>query len=107
MSAPPQSTIYVPGPGVDITLPVVLKEVKPGYTQAAKDKKIKGSVWLSAVVGAEGDVTDVKVTRSLDAEYGLDEQAIKAVRQWKFKPGMKDGQPVAVRVTLEMTFTLK
>jgi TonB family protein len=107
MSAPPQSTIYVPGPGVDITLPVVLKEVKPGYTQAAKDKKIKGSVWLSAVVGAEGDVTDVKVTRSLDAEYGLDEQAIKAVRQWKFKPGMKDGQPVAVQVTLEMTFTLK
>ncbi len=52
-------------------------------------------------------MTDVVVTKSLDAEYGLDQAAMKAAWQWKFKPATKDGQPVAVRVTLELTFTLK
>ena len=47
------------------------------------------------------------VTQSLDKEYGLDTQAVEAARQWLFKPGTKDGKPVAVRVALEMTFTLK
>ena len=47
------------------------------------------------------------VTESLDKEYGLDTQAVEAARQWLFKPGTKDGKPIAVRVTLEMVFTLK
>ena len=50
---------------------------------------------------------DVSVKRSLDPTYGLDQQAVKAARQWKFKPGTKDGKAVPVRVSLEMTFTLK
>jgi len=60
-------------------------------------------------VGEAGLITvnDVEVVRSLDTEYGLDEQAIKAAKQWRFKPGTKDGKAVAVRVSLEMTFTLK
>ena len=44
---------------------------------------------------------------SLDPTYGLDEQAVAAAKRWEFKPGTKDGKPVAVRVTLEMSFTLK
>jgi TonB family protein len=101
-----QSTVFeIPAPG--ITLPVVVKEVKPAYSAAAMEKKIQGSVWLKAVVGANGDITDVQVTRSLDAEFGLDQEAVKACWQWKFKPAVKDGQPVAVRLTLELTFTLK
>ena len=101
-----QSTVYeIPGPG--ITLPVVLKEVKPAYTAAAMEKKIQGSVWMKAVVGTNGDVTDVQVTRSLDTEFGLDQEAVKACWQWKFKPGRKDGEAVAVRITIELTFTLK
>lgn len=97
--------VHDPGPGV--TLPSVVREVKPVYTAAAMQKKIQGSVWLGIVVGESGDVTEVKVTRSLDPEYGLNDQAVKAAWGWKFKPGMKDGKPVAVRVTLELTFTLK
>lgn len=62
---------------------------------------------MDVVVGATGDVSDVTVSKSLDAEYGLDEQAVKAMRRWKFKPGSKDGQPVAVQVEVEMRFTLK
>lgn len=102
-----QSTVYESKPGNGIVLPTVVREVKPKYTAAAMQAKIQGSVWLSIVVGANGDVTDATVTKSLDAEFGLDDEALAASRQWKFKPGTKDGRPVAVRVTLELTFTLK
>ena len=54
-----------------------------------------------------GVVGDVEIVESLDKVYGLDDQAIKAIRQWTFEPGTKDGKPVAVRVEVEMTFTLK
>ena len=99
------TTVHRPGNGV--TLPAVVTEVKPKYTPEAMEKKIQGSVWLEIVVLANGDVGDIQVTRSLDAEYGLDRQAISAAQQWKFKPGTKDGKPVAVAVTLELTFTLR
>jgi TonB family protein len=102
-----QSTIYEAKPGNGMVLPSVVREVKPSYTPAAMQQKIQGSVWLSIVVDANGDVSDAAVTRSLDTEYGLDDEALKAARKWKFKPGTKDGRPVAVRVTLELTFTLK
>ena len=106
ITAPAQDhAVYKPGDGV--TLPAVVQEVKPVYTPEAMERKIQGSVWMLAVVLATGDVGDVQITRSLDAEYGLDRQAIKAMKQWKFKPGTKDGKPVAVEVTIEMTFTLK
>jgi TonB family protein len=49
----------------------------------------------------------VKVTESLDTVYGLDAEAVKAVKQWLFTPGTKNGKPVPVKVDIEMTFTLK
>lgn len=109
MSAAPdaQSQVHEASPGNGVVLPSVVREVKPKYTGAALQKKIQGTVWLSIVVDTNGDVTDASVSKSLDSEFGLDEEALKAGRQWKFQPGTKDGQPVAVRVTLEMTFTLK
>ena len=62
---------------------------------------------MAIVVTEKGDVGDVVVTGSLDKEYGLDEQSVKAAREWKFKPGQKDGKPVPVAVTLELTFKLR
>ena len=100
-----QETIYTPGNGV--TLPKLVKEVHPEYTQEAKDAHIEGTVGLSTVVLADGSVGDVKVTRSLDTTYGLDDQAVKAMKQWTFEPGTKDGKAVAVRVSVNLTFTLK
>ena len=97
--------VYKPGNGV--TLPTVVKQVRPVYTQEAKDARIVGTVMLDAVVLADGMVGDVQVSRSLDQQYGLDEQAVKAMKQWQFKPGTKDGKPVAVRIDVEITFTLK
>jgi TonB family protein len=100
-----QAAVYQPGNGV--TLPFVLHEVKPVYTHEAMEQKIQGSVQLRIVVLANGEVGDVTVSKSLDAEYGLDQQAIVAAKQWTFRPGTKDGKPVPVEVTLEMTFTLR
>jgi periplasmic protein TonB len=97
--------IFTPKDGV--TLPVPVRSVKPGYTAAAMEARIEGKVILDVVVLDDGKVGDVKVTESLDTEYGLDMQAVESARQWLFKPGTKDGKPVAVRVALEFMFTLK
>ena len=102
-----QSTVYELKPGNGVVHPIVVREVKPGYTREAMQKKIEGSVFLSMVVTVTGDVSDITVTKSLDAEYGLDQQAIDAARKWKFKPASKEGQPVAARIALELTFKLK
>jgi protein TonB len=88
-----------------VTAPTVVKQVKPQYTADAKEAKVEGVVELDCVVEATGSVGDVTVTRSLDE--GLDREAIKAVKQWRFEPGTKDGKAVRVLITLEMTFTLR
>jgi protein TonB len=90
-----------------VTLPKVVKEVKPHYSPAAKDAKVQGHVEVAAVVQANGTVGDVRVTKSLDQKYGLDEEAVKAVKQWQFDPGRKHGKPVPVEVSIDLTFTLK
>ena len=90
-----------------LTMPAVIRWVKPSYTDAAKRERIQGSVMVEAVVLKDGKVGDVTVTRSLDQVYGLDEQAVKTARRWLFKPGTRNGNPVPVRVEIEFTFTLK
>ena len=94
-------------PGSGITLPVVLVEKKPAYTADAMRAKVQGSVWLECIVMPDGTVGDVKVTRSLDPIFGLDQEAIKAAKQWRFRPGMRQGEPVPVIITIELTFTLR
>jgi protein TonB len=98
-------TVYEPGNGV--TLPRVTREVKPEYTNEARDQRIEGVVLMGVVVLADGSVGDVKVTRSLDSVYGLDANAVKAMKLWQFAAGTKDGKPVAVRIAVEMSYTLK
>jgi bla regulator protein BlaR1 len=93
--------------GEDITMPTLVYEVKPKYTDAAKEAGIRGTVMLQAVVLEDGTVGNVEVVRSLDTVYGLDDQAVTALEQWRFEPGTKDKKPVRVRVEIEMTFTLK
>jgi protein TonB len=97
--------VYRPGSG--IVLPRPIREVKPQYTADAMRAKIQGQVLLEAVVLPDGSVGDVEIVRSLDPVFGLDQEAIKAAKQWRFVPGTRQGQPVAVLVTIEMTFTLR
>ena len=80
-------------------------EVKPKYTDDAKARRVQGNVELDVVVKSDGTVGDVTVTKSLDPE--LDEQAVKATKQWRFRPGTKDSKPVDVMVQIELTFTLR
>lgn len=100
------TTVYEAGtPGV--SLPTVIRQVRPSYTAEAIANRIQGTVLLAAVVLPDGTVGEVTVIRSLDTTFGLDAQAVQAARQWLFNPGMKDGVRVAVRVSIEMTFTLR
>jgi TonB family protein len=104
-AAQERTNVYKPGNGVKA--PVLVREYKPRYTKAAMDAKIQGIVRMSAVILETGDVGDVVVTQSLDKEYGLDDEAVRTVKRWEFKPGTKDDKPVPVQVEIEMSFKLK
>src|SRR5207253_2124953 len=97
--------IYHPGNGV--TWPSVIKEVKPQYTSDAMRAKVQGKVVLQCVVKADGTIGDVEVIRSLDPTFGLDQEAIKAAKQWRFRPSMRLGEPVAVQVNIELEFSIR
>ena len=90
-----------------VTLPQVVKQVKADYTREAMQQMIEGEVVLDVVVKDDGSVGDVAVKESLDAVYGLDAEAVKAMKQWQFTPGTKDGKAVNVRVDVKMRFTLR
>jgi protein TonB len=94
-------------PGNGVTVPRVLREVKPAYTAEAMRAKVQGLVLLECVVQADGTIGRVEVVKSLDGTFGLDQEAIKAAKQWRFAPGTRFGEPVAVLVTIELQFTLR
>ena len=88
-----------------VTPPTVLSRIEPVYSEAARKAKLEGTVELSAVIRKDGSVEAVKVLRGLG--LGLDESAIRALKSWQFRPGMKDGRPVDLRVNIEVTFSLR
>jgi len=101
------------GPGVahpgdkGLTLPKAVKEVKPQYTSDAMKARIEGKVTLECVVKADGKVGDVRVVKSLDKTHGLDDEAVKAAKQWRFSPGRKNGKAVPVVLSLDFTFAVR
>jgi len=96
---------YRPGNGV--TVPRLVREVKPAYTAEAMRAKVQGTVLLECVVMPDGSVGRVEVVKSLDGTFGLDQEAMKAARQWRFMPGTRFGEPVPVLITIELAFTLR
>jgi TonB family protein len=98
----PPGVYAVGGP---VKAPQIVSETKPQYTQEARDAKIEGAVILEAVVQKDGSLSQIEVKRGLG--YGLDESAIYAIKnEWKFIPGTMNGQPVNVRIFLEISFRL-
>ena len=93
--------------GNGVTTPQLVHEVKPQYTSDAMRAKVQGTVLVQCVVRPDGTVGDVEVLRSLDPTFGLDQEAVKAARQWRFRPGTRLGEPVPVQITIELTFTLR
>ncbi len=97
----------VPTPGGDISSPDLIYEVKPNYTADAMHARVQGKVELDIIVLPDGSVGRVRLVKSLDALFGLDREAIKAVRQWRFRPGRQFGKAIPVRVGVEVSFTLR
>ena len=95
-----------PGGG-GLVPPQVIRQVRPQYSGEALRAQIQGMVTLEAVVLPDGSIGDVKIVRSLDSVFGLDQAAIRAVKEWRFVPGRRLGAPVPMLVTIELTFTLR
>jgi TonB family protein len=89
-----------------LTKPLVLENVRPTYTPEAMRHKVSGDVALLVRVNTQGLVDRAEVSKSLDPVYGLDQEALKAVRGWRFTPASLEGRAVAVVVPLELSFTL-
>lgn len=94
---------YQPGNGV--SAPKLLKIVQPQYTADAMRAKVQGVVVLECIVMPDGTVSEARVKRSLP--FGLDDEAIKAARQWRFSPGLRQGEPVPVIIAIELSFSLR
>ena len=86
--------------------PTVIHQQSPSYTKEALEAEIQGSVSMACVVQATGICSDITIVRSLDPT-GLDQQAMAALRQWRFSPGTRFGEPVPVQVDIEMLYTLE
>jgi len=93
---------YSVGGGVSAPIPIYKPE--PAYSEEARKAKFQGTVVLWIIVDAQGNVIDPKVVRPLG--LGLDEKALETVRTWKFKPALRNGTPVPVRVIVEVSFRL-
>jgi protein TonB len=91
--------------GSGIEPPRLLREVKAGYTEEARQRRIAGDVLLEIVVRQDGSVGDVKVLQGLGS--GLNERAVQAVRQWRFAPARRQGAPVDVIVEVAVEFKIR
>jgi TonB family protein len=90
--------------GNGVTAPRPKYSPDPQYTEDARVAGREGTCVLWLIVDADGKTRDIKVARRLG--MGLDENAIEAVRTWRFKPARKDGKPVAVQINVEVDFRL-
>jgi len=93
--------------GNGVMPPDLIHRTSPQYTAEAMRAKIQGVALLSGIVATDGTLQDIRIARSLDGTFGLDQEAIKCVRQWRFKPGTRQGQAVPVYVTIEVAFNLR
>jgi TonB family protein len=91
--------------GGGVSPPTIIKRVEPQYSEEARKARYQGTVVLEAIVRRDGSVQILRVARSLG--FGLDENAIAALRQWKFQPGRKNGEAVDVALFIEVNFNLR
>lgn len=91
--------------GGEVTAPVVVSRVEPKYTETARRARIQGVVIVEATVDWEGYVREVRVLKGLP--MGLDQAAKDAVKQWKFRPATRRGEPVDAYLTMTVQFRLQ
>lgn len=94
--------VYRVGGGV--SAPVVIFSVEPEFSEEARKAKVAGNVLVSIIVDASGHPQNVRVIRGIG--MGLDEKAVEAVRQYRFKPATMNGKPVPVEVNFDVNFQI-
>ena len=90
--------------GGGVSAPALVHSAQPEFTQEARAANFQGSVSIQLIVDAQGNPQNVRELRHLG--MGLDEKAIEAVRQYRFKPAMYQGHPVAVQMVINVDFHL-
>ena len=90
--------------GKGVTVPQVIFNPEPTFSEEARKSKTQGRVTLLLIVGKDGLPYDIRVRESIG--MGLDEKAIEAVNRWRFRPATLNGQPVATRIEVEVDFHL-
>jgi TonB family protein len=91
--------------GGGVSAPTVVYRVEPEYSEEARKARYQGTVVLEAVVKRDGKVDVLRLVRSLG--FGLDQNAIQALKQWRFRPATENGMPVDVTVNIEVNFSLR
>jgi TonB family protein len=91
--------------GGGVTPPSVIQRIEPQYSEEARKARYQGTVVLEAIVRKDGTCDILRIVRSLG--FGLDENAIQALKQWRFRPGMRNGVPVDVALNIEVNFNLR
>ena len=106
---PPQHGAPVPAGTAGVTYPVLIEssKVQPVYPEFARKAKVMGNVIVEAVVRRDGTVGDAEILRTPAAGLGFEEAALAAVRQWRFRPGLFQGEPVDVQFTIIVEFILR
>jgi TonB family protein len=89
----------------DVVQPVLIKRVNPEYPEIARKSRVQGIIILEAIITREGTVEKVKVLRGVHPL--LDQAAVNAVKQWRYKPATLNGKPVKVYSTITVNFKLK
>jgi protein TonB len=93
-----------PAGKLGVTVPQVIFSPEPSFSDEARKAKAQGIVLLLLIVGKDGHPYDIRVGQSLG--MGLDEKAIEAVNQWRFRPATLNGQPVATQIAVQVDFHL-
>jgi periplasmic protein TonB len=89
--------------GGSVSAPVLVYSISPEYTEEARIEKRSGNVLVNLWVDTNGNPSHVHTLRGVG--LGLDEKAVEAVKQYKFKPALKKGEPVLVEINVEVNFT--
>ena len=90
--------------GGGVSAPELIYKVDPEFSEEARKAKVAGNVLVYLWVGPDGTPSHLRIARGIG--MGLDEKALEAVRQWKFKPAMENGKPVAVELNVEVNFQI-
>ena len=90
---------------ITLTAPVATTKVDPAYPPDVLRDRVEGTVTLYAVIHSDGSVGEIRVLDSLDSR--LDDNAVRALSRWRFRPGTKNGEPVDIEAVVQIPFRMR